>query len=196
MENNEENLGSQEPTTGSVSAKPVNTKLIGIVAIAIVAILLVIFMFFTRSAKSTVKDFVKSIEKCNASKAMKLMDFEGAGAFAMCGSNLSKFDENYDTVMDKIKDMDKDAKKAYDEQKDELVDDLQEGLDKIKSEKVKYSVKNIKTEKVDDCKKLTKVTCDITVKADGEEETMEDVEFYTMKKGLKNYLVSSGFGGI
>lgn len=196
MENNEENLGSQEPTTGSVSTKPTNTKLIAIVAIAVVAILLVFFMFFTRSAKSTVKDFVKSIEKCNASKSMKLMDFEGVAAFTMSGSNLSKFDENYDTIMDKMKDMDKDAKKAYNEQKDELVDDLQKGLDEIKSKKVKYSVKNIKTEKVDDCKKLTKVTCDITVKLDGKENTMEDVEFYTMKKGMKHYLVSTGFGGI
>ncbi len=201
MENNEENLGSQEPTTQeTTTTKPVkstNTKLIGIIAVAIVVILVVFFMFFTRSAKSTVKDYIKALSKCDADKVMALMDYEGTAAFKSISSysyakgntyKFNEFEDEYDKLMDNVKDLDKDKKKEYEELKKEQVDDLQETLDEFKDKKIKYSVSNIKTEKVDDCKKLTKVTC--TLKMKYEDETAEqDITFYTMKKGLKNYIV-------
>ena len=97
MENNEENLGSQEPTT-STNTNPVkkaNTTLIGIIAIAIVVILAIVFMFMSRGAKATVKDYVKAMEKGDSSKAINLMDVIGAGAFEYTKSDLAKFDEKY-----------------------------------------------------------------------------------------------------
>ena len=199
MENNE-NLGSQEPVSNSNPVKSVNVKLIGIIAVVVAVILVVFFMFFTRSAKSTVKDYIKAMSKADAKKVMALMDYEGAAAFSSTGSysskgytyDFEKFEDNYDEIMDKMKDMDKDEKEAYKELKEKAVDSLQDELDEMKDEDVKFTVKKIKTEKVDDCKKLTKVICDIEVKADGEKETMEDVEFYTMKKGMKHYIVSAG----
>lgn len=195
MENNEENLGSQEPvaeaTTNSTPVKSGNTKLIGIVAVAIVVILLAFFMFFTRSAKSTVKDYIKAFNKSNAGKVVALMDFEGVSAFESNSKDLSKFDESYEEMIKKVKELDKDQKKQYDELKDTTKETIQASLDLLKEEKMKYSVSNIKTEKVDGSKKLTKVTCTIKVKYN-DEEVERDVTFYTVKKGLKNYLVSSG----
>lgn len=195
MENNEENLGSQEPvaeaTTNSTPVKSGNTKLIGIIAVAIVVILLAFFMFFTRSAKSTVKDYIKAFNKSNAGKVVALMDFEGVSAFESNSKDLSKFDESYEEMIKKVKELDKDQKKQYDEIKDTTKETLQASLDLLKEAKMKYSVSNIKTEKVDGSKKLTKVTCTIKVKYN-DEEVERDVTFYTVKKGLKNYLVSSG----
>lgn len=195
MENNEENLGSQEPvaeaTTNSTPVKSGNTKLIGIVAVAIVVILLAFFMFFTRSAKSTVKDYIKAFNKSNAGKVVALMDFEGVSAFESNSKDLSKFDESYEEMIKKVKELDKDQKKQYDEIKDTTKETIQASLDLLKEAKMKYSVSNIKTEKVDGSKKLTKVTCTIKVKYN-DEEIERDVTFYTVKKGLKNYLVSSG----
>lgn len=193
MENNEENLGSQEPvaetTTNTTPVKAGNTKLIGIIAVAIVIILAVFFMCFTRSAKSTVKDYIKAFNKTNAGKVVALMDFEGVSAFETTQRDLSKFDETYEEMLKKVKDLDKDQKNQYNEAKDEAKEAIQSGLDLLKD--AKFTVSNIKTEKVEGSKKLTKVTC--TLKAKYEDEEMErDVTFYTVKKGLKNYLVSSG----
>lgn len=192
MENNEQNLGSQEPTTSTNPVKTVNVKLIGIIVAALAIILVVFFMFFTRSAKSTVKDYMKAMEKCDAKKVMAIMDFEGTAAFSNSKRDLSDFDDQYEKIMDKIKEMDKDEKKAYEETKDKLEERLQKLLDEAKDQKIKYTVKNIKTEKVDGSKKLTKVTCDIKMKSKDDEDTAEDVSFYVMKKGFKYYIVSSG----
>ena len=203
MENNEENLGSQEPanptnSTSSNSVKTTNTKLIGIVVVAILVILAIFFMFFTKSAKSVVKDYVKAIEKGNAKKVMATMDFEGTAAFTNIRSysfsegytyDFDKFDDAYDEILDQLKDMDKDQKKEYKEVKKEAIETMQEAFDENEDDKVKYSVKDIKTEKVDGSKKLTKVTCTIVTKKDGEKDE-EEATFYTMKKGFKNYIVS------
>lgn len=200
MENNE-NLGSQEPVTNSNPVKKGNAKLIGIIAIVAIIAVVVFFMFFTRSAKATVKDYVKAMEDCSAKKVMALMDVEGAGAMSSIAKfsysdegvsfEFGKFEEKYDEVMKKMKDLSKDEKKQYDEMLKKSEEDMQKELDEMKEEKIKYTVKNIETEKVKDCKKLTKVTCDIQMKNDEHEFTMEDVEFYTMKKGMKNYIVYS-----
>lgn len=200
MENNE-NLGSQEPVTNSNPVKKGNAKLIGIIAIVAIIAVVVFFMFFTRSAKATVKDYVKAMEDCNAKKVMALMDTEGAGAmtsiakFSYSDDGVSyefgKFEENYDKVMEKMKNLNDDEKKQYDEMLKKAEETMQKELDEMKEEKIKYTVKNIETEKVKDCKKLTKVTCDIEMKNDEHEHTMEDVVFYTMKKGMKNYIVYS-----
>lgn len=204
MENNEENLNSQEPSTepstNSSSATTTNTnnKLLGIIAVAVVIILALFFMLFTRSPKSTVKDYIKSFEKCNAKKAMSVVDFEGTLAFRQIKSpsyssgsyeviyDFEKFDDEYKEVLD----VDKDKKKEYKEAKEDATDSLQDKLDTLKDFKVKYSIKDMKTEKVDGSKKITKVTCTLVLKH--EDDKMEqDVTFYTMKKGLKNYIVDS-----
>lgn len=231
MENNEENLNSQEPETvkpvepTAQPAEPVaektteptqttenkntgkepNTRLIGMIAVAVVAILaviLVIFTFFTRSPKAAVKDYMKAFNNANAKKVMALMDYEGAAAFKkiakysyLNGSYTYKFedfDDEYDKIMDQVKDMDKDQKEAYKEAKEEAVDKLQDTLDNFKESKAKISVKKVKTEKVDDCKKITKVIATLELKMDGEKDE-RDFTFYTMKKGLKNYVVYAEF---
>lgn len=237
MENNEENLNSQEPeTTNSTepttepketvvekatepvaekkteptqstekTGKEPNTRLIGMIAVAVVAILaviLVIFTFFTRSPKAAVKDWVKAFNKGNAKKVMAVMDYEGAAAFTqiVTGSSyrgytykFEDFDDKYDDIMDKVKDMDKDQKEAYKEAKEDAIDKLQDTLDDFKDSKAKISVKKVKTEKVDDCKKITKVTATLELKMDGEKDE-RDFTFYTMKKGLKNYVIYADFG--
>lgn len=200
MENNEENLGSQEPVTGSNPVKTTNTKLIGIitVAVAVIAvILLVFFMFFTRSAASTVKSYVKAIEKANAKKVMALVDVQGTAAFdditnrSYSGTtyDFESFEDKYEEEMDNYKDMDKDEKKDYEDNLEDATEFLQDTLDEMKDSDIKFSVKDIDTEKVDDCKMLTKVTCTLVAKHDGE-KVEQDVTFYTMKKGLKHYIVS------
>lgn len=208
MENNEENLGSQEPettqTTDSTvnSGKSTNTKLIGIIAVAIVAILAVLFIFFMRSPESAVKDYMKAFNKYNAKKVMSLTDVEGAAAFIQIRNysysdgytyDFGKFDDEYNEIMKEIKDFDKDKKTAYKELKNEAVDELQETLDEFKDKKIKFTVEKVKTEKIDDCKKLTKVTATVKAKMD-DQENESDLVFYTMKKGLKNYVVYSELG--
>lgn len=208
MENNEENLGSQEPettqTTDSTvnSGKSTNTKLIGIIAVAIVAILAVIFIFFMRSPESAVKDYMKAFNKYNAKKVMSLTDVEGAAAFLQIRSysysdgytyDFGKFDDKYSEIMKGIKDLDSDGKKAYKELKSETIDELQETLDEFKEEDIKFTVEKVTAEKIDDCKKLTKVTATVKAKA-GDRENESDLVFYTMKKGLKNYVVYSELG--
>lgn len=242
MENNEENLNSQEPETikpaeptaqpeepisepavekteepvaekvteptqsveSKNTGKEPNTRLIGIIAVAAVAILaliLIIFTFFTRSPKSAVKDWVKAFNKGNAKKVMAVMDYEGMAAFGKISNysfskgytyDFEDFDDEYDDIMDQVKDMDKDQKEDYKELKEKATDQLQDTLDEFKESKAKISVKKVKTEKIDDCKKLTKVVATLELKMDGEKDE-RDFTFYTMKKGLKNYVVYAEF---
>lgn len=185
MENNEENLGSQEPTT-STNTNPVkktNTKLIGIIAIAVVVILAIVFMFLSRGAKATVKDYVKAMEKGDSSKVINLMDMIGVTAFESTKSDLAKFDEKY-TEMKKDKEMQERVKKFKKEYKDQFKLDT--------DSKMKISVKNLKEEKVEGSKKLKKVTCTIKVKLGEMEDEKDDIEFYVVKDGLKHYVVSAG----
>lgn len=182
MENNEENLGSQEPTT-STNTNPVkkaNTTLIGIIAIAVVVILAIVFMFLSRGAKATVKDYVKAVEKGDSNKVVNLMDVIGAGAFEYTKNDLSKFDEKY-TELKKDKEMQEMEKEL---KKDFKLDSLD--LD------MKVSVKNLKEEKVEGSKKLKKVTCTLKVKVGEQEKEQDGIEFYVVKDGLKHYIVSSG----
>ena len=148
MENNEENLGSQEPVTNSNSVKTTNGKLIGIIVAILVVILAVIFIFFTRSPKSAVKDYLKAWGNYNAKKAMSVVDYEGTAAFAKIVStkyeggkltysyDFDKFEDNYDDIMDAIKDLDKDGKKDYKELKENAIDTFQDACDELKEEKI------------------------------------------------------------
>lgn len=185
MENNEENLGSQEPTTSTNTnpVKKVNTTLIGIIAIAVVVILAIVLMFLSRGAKATVKDYVKAMQKGDSNKVINLMDMIGATAFESTKSDLSKFDETY-TEMKK----DKEMKEKFEEFKKEYKDQFKLDTDS----KMKISVKNLKEEKVEGSKKLKKVTCTIKVKLDDYEDEKDDIEFYVVKDGLKYYMVSAG----
>ena len=192
MENDEKKSAN---STSSNSVKTTNTKLISIIVVAVLAILVIIFMFFTKSAKSVVKDYIKGMEKCDAKRVMATLDFEGSNAFDAISSydgnyKFEEFESKYDEIMNKLKEMDKEEKKLYEDAKEEAVNDMQNRLETMKEYNVKYSVKDIKTEKVDNCKALTKVTGKLIVKMDNQEKEQE-FTFYTMKKGLKNYIVST-----
>lgn len=185
MENNEENLGSQEPTT-STNTNPVkkaNTTLIGIIAIAVVVILAIVLMFLTRGAKATVKDFAKAMEKGDSSKIINLMDMTGTAAFESTKNDLSKFDESY-AEMKKDKEIQERLKEFKETYKDQFDFDT--------DSKMKISVKDVKEEKVEGSKKLKKVTCTLKVKVDDKENEQEGIEFYVVKDGLKYYIVSAG----
>ncbi len=185
MENNEENLGSQEPTTSTNTnpVKKVNTKLIGIIAIAVVIILAVVLMFMTRGAKATVKDFAKAMEKGDSNKIINLMDMTGMAAFESTKNDLSKFDEIYKEI--------KEDKEKQNQLK-ELKETYKDQFDLDTGSKMKISVKDIKEEKVEGSKKLKKVTCTLKVKLDDYEKETEGIEFYVVKDGLKYYIASSG----
>lgn len=204
MENNEENLGSQEPVTQSVesekSAKSPNTRLIGIVAVAIVAVLAIVlfFVFAVRSPKAVAKDFITAtMIKPNTKKAVNLVDFEGVKAFSAISSysyskgytyNFEDFDDEYKEVK-----KDKDFKEEIKEQKKKMLEsDDVFGNILDDSNVSKVSIEDIETEKIDDCKKLTKVTITLKAKVDGEYDE-QDFVVYTMQKGLKNYIVGFGY---
>lgn len=183
---------------------------IGGIAVAAIIILLIILSAFSRSPKATVKQFVKGMNSHNAKKVMDTIDFEGAAAYVKTYKEASKksssssssflssskkevdmaeFKDNYKEVMDEIKDMDKDEKKEYKENLKEAQESMQEALDEMKDEKVKMSVKVTKVSDVKGSKMLKEVTADVSVKEDGDTET-KTMKFITMKKGLKNYIVS------
>ena len=165
MEENQEkqeNLNSNE-TSNTVANN--NSKLIGIIAIlavALIIVLIVFFVFVQRSSKATIKNVVKSAEKADAQQLMNQIDPIGIMAFLSCYTSKGMDFEDFEDNYEKI------------------VEEIKDG---------KYEVDITKTKKESDCKKLTKVTCDITAEIDGHKLKLEDIEFYTMKKGLKNYIV-------
>ena len=164
----EENLNVNQDTN---SSKSTNTRLIGIIAVLAIALVVVsvaFFIFVQRSPKATVKEVAKAVQKADANQLLDTIDPIGIAAFLSCHYN-AKGKPDFEDFEDNY---------------EKIVDEIKEG---------KYSVKVTETEKVDDCKKLTKVTCDISAEIMGMEAELEDIEVYTMKKGFKNYIVGVDF---
>lgn len=210
MENNEENLEknvSEEKTT-STSASGImakimdNKKTIGIIAIIIVVIG-ILGMIFTRSAKSAAKDYVKAFFDAKASKLDSLYDMNGSNAFDKLTRtynsttkeyeyNFEKFDEYYKEVEKAYKELDKDKKKEIEDNRKDSIKETQKYLEEMKKyykdNKIKWSIKEVKSYNIKDAKKLTKVKVTVELKKDGEKDE-QTFTIYTMKKGLKNYVV-------
>lgn len=212
MENNEENLGSQEPvssessttTTSSSSTKTTNYKKIAIIAVAVIAIIALFCAIFTRSPKDTVKSYIKSYFGAKAKTLYNLIDEDGMAAFNQLSGkwdseseeyvyDFSNFEDLLKDVQDANKELSKDEKQEKKDLKEQAIDKLQTRLEKLKDKGYKYSIKSVKTYSVKDCKKLTKVVVSLEVKDEDGEKDTDSYTFYTMKKGLKNYIVSSAF---
>lgn len=188
-------------------------KIAGIV-VAVVAVILIILAFLSRSPKAAVKQFISGMNSKSSSKIMAAIDFEGVSAYSKARSksssksssslslldisskstelDMSEFDEIYKDLLKEYKDMDRDEKKEYKEDLKEVKESLQDVLDELKDEKVKIKVKVTKVSKVKGSKLLKKVTADVTIKQDGD-QTTSTVTFYTVKKGLKNYVVYADY---
>jgi len=184
-------------------------KIVGIVA-AVVVLILIVLAFLSRSPKAAVKQFISGMDSKNAKKIMSVIDFEGSSAYSKARSksssksssslslldisskssevDMSEFDEIYKDLLKEYKDMNRDEKKEYKEDLKEVKESLQDALDELKDEKVKVKVKVTKVSKVKGSKLLKKVTADVTTKQDGD-QTTSTMTFYTVKKGLKNYVV-------
>lgn len=160
------------------SLKNNRSRLIGIIAVLIIAILVLSILFgvfLSRSPKSTVKDVAKVVKNVDLIGAMDLIDIEGMSLFLTYNNimyapgdaetNYEYFDDYYE-VMDK----------AFNRLKKEL-------------KKGNYSIDVTETKKISDSKKLTRVTCDIKIKYKSNEIKLTNMKIYTMKKGLKNYIV-------
>lgn len=169
---------SEEPEKTNIvdetTFKATRNGLIGVIVVLAVILLIVILIFgifVRRSAKTTVKDVAKVVDKVDILGAVDLVDPIGIAAFVSCYDyrddkiDFEDFEENYEKI-----------EKSYKKVKNEI-------------KKGKYSIEVTDTEKEDDCKKITKVTCNIKIKYKDNEIKLKNMKIYTMKKGLKNYIV-------
>jgi len=146
-------------------------KIIVILSIALIAVILAFAIFVHRSAKETVKDVGKVVKNTDILGAVDLVDPIGIAAFVSCYDyeddeiDLDDFEDNYKKLEESYKKIKKEIKKG------------------------KYTIKVTNTKKVADCKKVTKVTCDVKIKYKDNEIKLEGIKVYTMKKGFKNYIV-------
>lgn len=165
---------SEETNIDTNKFKSINHGLIGVIVVLSVAlfVVLVVFgIFIRRSAKSTVKDVEKVVSKVDVLGAIDLVDPMGIAAFVSCYDyknneiDFENFEENYEKI-----------EKSYKKIKNEI-------------KKGKYSIEVTDTQKEEDCKKITKVTCNIKIKYKGNEIKLKNMKVYTMKKGFKNYII-------
>lgn len=205
MENNEENLGSQEPTQETTSqentsttnpGKNLNIKAIAIGVVIVAVALFLFFTIFTRGAKDTVKDFIKAIDKGDEKKIGKLIDMEGNSILLKVSKSngeydFEKFEEYYDELKDAKKDLEKDEKKEYDDSMEESTEKVASNIVKTFDSDYKYKVKEIKTKSVKDAKGVTKVTVKVQVENDDGDKETSTLTFYTLRKGLKDYIIST-----
>lgn len=166
----EQTIAQQETVGNTVKTTNINKKLIAIIAVLAI-IIVILLVFIGRSPKATVKDVAKAVGKVDPIGLVDLVDPVGVVAFVSC-YDYSDGDFDFDDFEEKYEALEKNYKKVEKEIK-----------------KAKFSVNVTNTKKVSDCKKLTKVTCSVKVKYAGEEVELKGIEVYTMKKGLKNYIV-------
>lgn len=165
---------SKETTMDESTFSNTKHKLIGIIvvlAIALVVVLIIFGIFVGRSAKSTVKDVAKVTKKADVIGAIDLVDPIGIAAFVSCYDyrndeiDFENFEENYEKVEESYKKIKKEIKKG------------------------KYTIEITDTDKVEDAKKVTKVTCNVKIKYEDNEIKLKNIKVYTRKKGAKNYII-------
>lgn len=165
---------TKKTTIDEATFKNTRNGLIGVIVVLTVALLvisIILGVFVRRSAKETVKDVAKVVNKVDVIGAVDLVDPTGVVAFVTCYDyedgkiDFEKFEDNYEKIEKNYKKIKKEIKKG------------------------KYSIEVTDTEKVEDCKKITKVTCTIKVKYKNNEIKLKNMKVYTMKKGLKNYII-------
>ena len=184
VETNEKTEGNKETKKFELTK---NVKLIGIIAGAVIIAIIAFISIFTRSEKATVKQYLKAIEKANGTKYVSLIDWDGRQAYNSTSSNLKKFDDKYADVISN----NKDKKEEVKEGKEKLKTTLEELINNRDGDKKpKFKVKDVETTTVGGSKKLTKVNVKVTVEKGGQQNT-DDYTFYTIKKGLKSYIVGT-----
>lgn len=166
---------SKETTTVDESTfKATKNGLIGVIVVLAIILLIVVVVFSIfvgRSAKSTVKDVAKVVDKVDIIGAVDLVDPIGIAAFATCYDyrndeiDFEDFEDNYEKIEESYKKIKKEIKKG------------------------KYTVEVTDTDKVEDAKKVTKVTCNVKIKYEGNEIKLKNIKVYTRKKGAKNYII-------
>ncbi|MDR0978564.1 MAG: hypothetical protein LBL91_01245 [Lachnospiraceae bacterium] len=170
------------------AAKNFVQKNLVLVIVAIVALvaLIVGFNIFTRSPKDAVKDYIKAFSKADSKKMEQVIDFVGQKAFNDC-YNKSNYDYDLEDFNDNYKDITKDSDEV--EEINESAETFLENFEKLDTDDLEIEIKEfISVSKVKNSNKLTKVKVKVSVKKDGEKET-GNITFYTMKKGLNNYIV-------
>lgn len=165
---------SKETTINENTFKATKNGLIGVIVVLAIILLIVVIVFgifVGRSAKSTVKDVAKVAKKADIVGAVDLVDPIGIVAFVSCYDyednkiDFENFEDNYEKI-----------EKSYKKIKDEI-------------KKGKYTIEVTDTEKVEDAKKITKVTCNIKIKYEKNEIKLKNIKVYTRKDGLKNYII-------
>lgn len=176
------------------SKKGINPKIIILILAILIALVAIFFIFFTRSPKSAVKDYIRAINNYDAGAVINLSDLEAENAFANSYSksdgSVTNFTENYQKNINTVNGLNGEAKEKYEKIKESYKSSLQSSLNSSKNIELKYSLKNIKAEKVEGNDNLTKVTAELVAKSKDDTKT-SIATFYTLKKGLKNYVIYS-----
>ena len=159
--------------------------------VAIIIIVGILIAIFGGGPKKTVKQYVSGINKQNASKILKSMDFAGAIVWIIYDEDdFSK--DDYNDFIDYYKDIDKDEIKDETDDLEEIIEDT---FDEIKDEYKSYKLKIEKFKSVD---KLGKnlYAVDVKVSLTAKPKDKDDKEIDESKTitfiVYKNKIISAG----
>lgn len=168
--------GIKEKLAGSNIKKYL--PMIGVI-VAVIVVIVLLISIFGGGPKKAVKNFVKGMDKLDASKVIKSMDFAGSAAWSY--SYMDDFDEDdYEEFLSDYEDVDPDDIEEAMEQAEEF---LQESFDNIEDE---YDSYKMKIEEFKDVEEIAKDLYEVKVKiafqavpADDDEDEIDESEIMT-----------------
>ncbi len=165
------------------------------IALGVIVVIIILVALLGGGPKKAVKGFISGMNKQNASKILKNIDFAGMSAWGYSYDEDDFSKDDYDNFIEDYKEIDKDEIK---EEKEYIEENMEDSFDDMKDE---YKSYKIKIEKFKDVEKLGKdlyaVDAKISVEAKpkDKDETDEIDESDTVTFIVyKNKLIS--FGGI
>lgn len=164
-----------------------NVKAMAIAAVAVVVVVILGIALSSRGEKATVKQYLKAIEKANGDKYIATIDWDGRTAYLQTINDLTKFDDKYSDAIDNNKSRKDEIKEGKEKEKKKMVEQMEK---RDGDKKPSFTIKSVETTTVGGSKKLTKVKAKVTITKGGQKNT-NDYVFYTVKKGLKTYIVGT-----
>jgi len=160
-------------------------------AVVVIAVIILLVSMFAGGPKKAVKKYISAMNKGNAEKMVKVMDFKGEKAWKYSYDVDDFSEDDYEEFIDNYEDIDNDDIKDI---KKEVEEDYEDRFDDIDDEYKSYKVKVEEFKSVDKLgKDLYVVKAKVSVKAKPEDKDEDEIDSSSVLKFVvyKNKIVYS-----
>ncbi len=145
------------------------------IAVAVIAVIIILVALLGGGPKKAVKGFVSGMNKQNASKIVKNIDFVGMSAWGYYYDEDDFSDEDYDSFIEDYEEYEEEYGKEIEDEMKDMEDSMEDSFDDIDDEYKSYKIKIEEFKKVEELgKDLYAVDAKISIEAKPEDKDETD----------------------